>query len=127
MIFRKIKPNPFLIIEKATSTFQNLHELISETYLSNEEHFVPCKVEKGIRWIPPINGRFKLNFDGSRINNTSALGWVIRDFNGTINIARSRHLSNVLIIIAEFVALRNGVLVAIYNGFTNLEIKEIPK
>ena len=80
----KIKPNLFLVIEKATSTFQNLHEFISDTYLSNKGHFVPCKVEKWIRWIPTINGRFKLKFDGSRFNNINASGWVIRNSNETI-------------------------------------------
>ena len=39
VVFRKIKPNPFLVIEKATSTFQNFHEFMSETSLSNERHF----------------------------------------------------------------------------------------
>ena len=61
-VFRKIKPNPFLIIEKATSSFQNLNELISDDYLTNEGRNVPRKVERWIRWIPPINERFKLNF-----------------------------------------------------------------
>ena len=28
---------------------------------------------------PPINNRFKLNFDGYRVQNISTLGWVIRD------------------------------------------------
>ena len=71
MVFRKIKLNSFLIIEKATSTFQNLHEFISDSYLNNEGCNVPCKVEKWIRWILPINRRFKLNLDGSTIKNIS--------------------------------------------------------
>ena len=127
MVFRKIKPNPFLVIEKATSTFQNLHEFINDTYLSNDEHFVPRKVEKWIRWIPPINGRFKLNFDGSRINNITASSWVIRDSNGTIKIAGSRHLGNASIIIVECVALRDGVLAAITMVLQTWRLKEIPK
>ena len=28
VVFKKIKPNPFLIIKKASSTFQNLHECV---------------------------------------------------------------------------------------------------
>ena len=91
MVFRKFKPNPFLYIEKATSMFQNLHEIIIDTYLSNESYIVPRKVEKWIRWIPPINERFKLKFDGLRINNISFSGWVIRDSSGIIKIAGSRH------------------------------------
>ena len=67
MVFRKIKLNSFLIVEKVTSTFQNLHEFISDTYLNNERCNVPCKVEKWIRWIPHINGIFKLNFNFLKI------------------------------------------------------------
>ena len=70
-----------------------------------------------------MNGRFKLNFDDSRINNISALGWVIRDFNGIIKVAGIRHSGNALIIIAKCVTLRDGVLIATHNGFTNLEIE----
>ena len=44
-------------------------------------------VEKLIQWIPPINGRFKLNFDGSKVESKCASGWVIRDSNGIIKMA----------------------------------------
>ena len=123
MVFRKIKPNSFLIIEKATSSFQNLNKLMSDDYPTNEGRNVPRKVERWIRWIPPINERFKLNLDGSRINNTSASSWVIKDSNGIIKVAGSRHLGNASIIMVECVALRDGILVATYNGFSNLEIE----
>ena len=89
VVFTKFKSNPFLIIEKATITFQNLLEFIGHSYLNNKGRNVPRRVEKWIRWISSINGRFKLNFDGSRINNISASGWVIRDSNGSIKMARS--------------------------------------
>ena len=36
---------------------------------------------------PPISNRFKLNFDGSTIQNISALSWIIRDSNGIIKMA----------------------------------------
>ena len=50
-------------------------------------------MEKWIHWILLIYDRFKLNFDDSRINDTSALGWVIRDSNGIIKVAGCRHLA----------------------------------
>ena len=84
-MFKKIKPNPFFIIEKATLIFQNLHGILTKSYLHNEGHIVPSMVEKLIRWTPPINGRFKLNFDGSRVQNRSAL-----DSNGTFKMAANR-------------------------------------
>lgn len=51
-------------------------------------------VENLIRWIPPINGRFKLNFDRLKIKNKSVSGWAIRDSNGTIKMTPNRHISN---------------------------------
>ena len=76
---------------------------MSDTYHSNEAHNVPRKVEK---WIPLINERFKLNFNGSRNNNISALGWVIRDSNGIIKVVGSRHLGSASIITTECVVLQ---------------------
>ena len=97
MVFRKIKPNPFLITKKATSTFQILLELISDAYPNKEACNAPHKVENWIRWIPPSNGRFKLNLNGSMINSISVSRWVIRDSNGINKVARSRYLDNVSI------------------------------
>ena len=71
-----------------------------------------------------INGRFKLNFDGSRMENKSTSGWVIRDSNGTIKIVASRHIGNPSIIIAECMTLRDDILVAKNNEFLNLEIED---
>ena len=71
-----------------------------------------------------INGRFKLNFDGSRMENKSTSGWVIRDSNGTIKIVASRRISNTSIIIVECMTLRDDILVAKNNEFLNLEIED---
>ena len=70
-----------------------------------------------------MNGRFKLNFDDSRIENKSVSRWVIRDCNGTIKMAASRHIGNVLIIITECITLKDSMLVAKNNDFLNLEIE----
>ena len=127
MVFKKIKFNPFLIIEKAISMFQNFHEFMNDIYLNNERHIVLRKVEKLIRWIPLINKILKLNFDDSRINYFSASSWVIRDSNRIIKLTGIRYLGNASIIITECVVLRDGVLTVIYNDFTNLEIERDSK
>ena len=62
---------------------------------------------KWIHWIPPINNKFKLNFDGSRVQNISALRWVIRDSNDIIKLAACRHIGNSSIIVVECVILRD--------------------
>ena len=48
---------------------------------------------------------------------------VIRDSNGTIKMAASRHISNVLIIIAECMALKDDMLATKNNEFLNLQIE----
>ena len=50
-------------------------------------------VEIWIRHIPPINGRLKLSFDGSRIESKRASRWVIRDPNGIIKMVECIYLS----------------------------------
>ena len=80
-------------------------------------------VEKWIRWIPPINGRFKLNFDGSRDQNISASRLAFRYSNGTIKMAASRHLGNASIIIEKCLSFRDCVLTTKNNGFLDLEIQ----
>ena len=62
-------------------------------------------IEKWIRWIPLINGRFKLNFDDSKIQYRSGSGWVIRDSDEMIKMIANRHLGNTSIIIAECITL----------------------
>ena len=123
VVFKKMKLNPFLVIEKATLIFRNLQEYIFYPDLHNEGRNVSRMVEKWIRWIRPINNRFKLNFDGSRVQNISALGWVIRDSNGIIKMAAFRHIGNSSIIVAECMELRDSMLAAKRKGFLNLEIQ----
>ena len=74
-------------------------------------------MEKWIRLIPLINNRFKLHFDGSRVQNISDLGWVIKDSNGIIKMAACRHIGNSSIIVAKCMALRYGMLAAKRKGF----------
>ena len=79
---------------------------------------VPQIVEEWIRWISPINGKFKLNFNGLNIENKSISIWVIRDSNDTIKMVVSRHISNTSIIMA----LKDDMLTVKNNKFLNLEI-----
>ena len=125
-MFRKFK-HGFLIIEKVIIIFQNLHKLMSNSYLNNEGCKVSRRVENRIRWNPHINGIFKLNVDGSRINNIRASEWAIKDFNATIKLIKSRHLGNTLTITTKCVGLRDDFIAYSDNGFLNLETKEDSK
>ena len=74
-------------------------------------------VQKWIRWIVHINGRFQLNFDGSIIQNISVLSRVIKGLNGTIKMVISLHLGDSLIIIIKYMTSRYDVLSVKNNGF----------
>ena len=64
-----------------------------------------------------------MNFDGSRVQNKSVLGWVIRDSNGLIRKATCRHIGYSSTIVAKCMVLRDGILVAKNKGLLNLEIE----
>ena len=123
VVFKKVRPNPFLVIEKVTVIFQNLQEYLFYPYLHNKGRNVFHLVEKWIHWIPLINDRFKLNFDDSRVEIKIASGWVTRDSNGIIKTAACKHLGNTSIILAECMTLRDGILASKNNGFVSLEIE----
>ena len=71
----------------------------------------------------PINNRFKLNFDGSIVQNISVLRWVIRDSNSIIKMAACRQIGYSSIIVVEFMVLRDDILAVKKKGFLNLEIE----
>ena len=70
-----------------------------------------------------VNNRFKLNFDGSIVQNISVLGWVIRDSNSIIKMVACRQIGNSSIIVAECMVLRYDILAVKKKGFLNLEIE----
>ena len=74
---------------------------MTNSYLQNDGHNVVGIVEKQIHWIPPINEIFKFNFDGSKVENKTTLGWVIGDSNGIIKMTISRLMGNTSIIITK--------------------------
>ena len=77
VVFRKNHPNFFLVNEKAMINFQNLQGCLIDSFIQNEGRSVLRVVEKWIRWIPPIDEIFKLNFDELKMGNKSASRGVI--------------------------------------------------
>ena len=94
-----------------------------DSYLLNEGCCVIRRVEKWVGWIPPINDRFKLNFDGSKVRNNSAIGWVIRDSNGILKNVTCKYIDNSSIIIIECMTLRDYILTVKNKSFLNLEVQ----
>ena len=70
-----------------------------------------------------INDKFKLNFEGSKVQNKSALGWIIRDSNDIIRMTTCRHVANASIIMDECMTLRDEILPAKSKSYSNLEIE----
>ena len=64
-----------------------------------------------------------MNFDGSRIESKNASRWVIRDSNDIIKLSACKHIGKASMIVAECMALRDGILAAKNNGFLSLEIE----
>ena len=52
VVFKKVQPNPFLIIEKTTLTFQNLQEYLCDPYLHNKGRKTFQRVENGFDEFP---------------------------------------------------------------------------
>ena len=57
--------------------FQNLQDYLFDLYFWNEGRNVLQWVEKWIRWIPLINDRIKLNFDGYKVDIKNASWWLL--------------------------------------------------
>ena len=91
--FQEVLTRPhFPIVEKVILIFQNLKEYLFDPYLHNRGQNVYQVVEKWIQWISPINGKFKLNFDGFKVTSKCASGQVVRNSNGIIKMAACRHV-----------------------------------
>ena len=55
----------------------------------------------------PNHNRSKLNFDGYRVQNISALRWVIKDSNSIIKMTVCKHIDNSSIIVTKYMTLRD--------------------
>ncbi|XP_007217546.1 uncharacterized protein LOC18781745 [Prunus persica] len=64
-----------------------------------------------------------VNFDGSVHDNMAATSFVIRDWNGNVRLARAKNLGQVLINVAECLAIRDGLAHAINNGWRKVLIE----
>ena len=77
--------------------------------------------------VPLINGRFKLNFDGSMMKNKIVLGWVIRESKDIIKMATCRNVGKSSIIVVEYMILRYDILVAKKRDIQTSKLKVTQK
>ena len=78
-----------------------------------------------MRWHKPAEGWFKLNLDGASIGNSGSAGagGLIRDHSGNWVKGYMRNIGVAMSIIAEFWALRDGLLLASQMGITHLIVE----
>ncbi|KAK9269792.1 hypothetical protein L1049_001570 [Liquidambar formosana] len=80
---------------------------------------------RSITWDASPFQWMKLNFDGSRKHNQKKAtgGFVIRDECGKVLVVASFNLGNASILVAECIALRNGLIKASQKGIRHLHIE----
>ena len=76
-----------------------------------------------VRWHPPPPGVIKINFDGSRINSTTAGGYILRDWTDKVLKIGAANYGHSSVLVAEARALRDGIRTARQAGFTRLCIE----
>jgi ribonuclease HI len=74
-------------------------------------------------WMTPKKGRLKLNFDGSSKSNGSSIGGVYRDHKGKFILGYAQGISRVTSSVAELVALKRGLQLAVKKGWTDISIE----
>ena len=82
---------------------------------STSNHFV--------RWHSPHPGAIKINFDGSLKQESASGGFILRDWTGRLIKAGAANYGNTSILVAEARVLRDGVRLAIQEGFKNIIIE----
>ena len=76
-----------------------------------------------IRWKLPSGGVLKLNFDGTKSAAGAAAGFVLRSWTGAFIQAGTRFLEHAPILVAETMAMRDGIYAALKAGFRRLEVE----
>jgi len=83
----------------------------------------PTSVSRLIRWKLPSGGFLKLNFDGTKSAAGAAAGFVLRSWTGAFIQAGTRFLEHASILVAEAMAMRDGINAALQAGFRRLEVE----
>lgn len=80
--------------------------------------------ESNIKWKPPDQDFFKLNFDGSVItNHSAAIGFIIRDIDGCPIVACAKKATSFHVPTTEAIALREGLCLARQRNFSKIQVE----
>ena len=86
---------------------------------------VSSKIAIPVRWTKPLDGWHKLNMDGALCGNPGKAvgGGVIKDCHGGWVKGFSRSIGHATSVMAEWWALRDGLILAIQLGINQLEVE----
>ena len=100
---------------------------ISDDYdISKNEATISQKqtTHRNAGWTRPPDDWFKLNFDGSKLDDKwAALGYVIRDSQGREAILGSKACGHTSVLVAEALALREGIKAAKFLWIKKIAIQ----
>lgn len=93
--------------------------------LRNRTQLMLLFVDEGEIWVPPIQGNWKLNCDGSVNNNGRSAGCdgVLRDFRGRFVFAFASRLDPCSVLEAELNAILHVIRIAWSKGFCRQEVE----
>jgi len=97
----------------------SLHDLVPSSTTSISS--IPSTTNF-IKWSSPPHDSIKINFDRSKSNHRAAAGFVVRDCRPKLLTTSASNLVKV-ILVAEVIAMRNGVISALQESFVNLVIE----
>jgi len=93
---------------------------VSPSYLPHNHHH---SSNYFIRWHSPAGGAVKINCDGTKSHRGTSAGFVIRTWKGGFVLAGTRYLEQAPILVAEAVAVRDGLKSALEAGYHHIEIE----
>lgn len=76
-----------------------------------------------IKWHPPDTNFIKVNFEASIIHNQASIGFVLRDHLGNPQVVAAKIVGHTSVLIAEAIALQEGLHTAYLQNIPNVSIE----
>ncbi|XP_061993617.1 uncharacterized protein LOC133711526 [Rosa rugosa] len=76
-----------------------------------------------VKWQPPNSEQVKLNFDGFVRNGSATIGFVIWNSDGNPLVVANKRLGHSSVLIAEAIALRDGLHTVLLHHYPNISVE----
>ena len=117
MVFRNEAPIPestLIRAKKASVEWRIRQKLIHPLHTPNPNRSGGNRKKTlYIAWGKPQEGSITVNFDGSKILQGAAEGFILRNWEGRFIQAASFYLGTTSVLVAEATTMRNGIRVAL--------------